>query len=228
MWAARRLDPARGSLFAQLMAADGLDTGFGDVGEASWRGFIRHTAAVAGIRAGDSVFEVGCGAGAYLYELSEMGCTVGGLDSSEALLGYAREALPHGRWIHGDAPELDATERWDVVTACGVFLYFPDLGYARVVLERMTRKARRAVMVLEVPDLAKREATEAARRKRTGDAEYAAKYDGLAHLYMDKAWFETTLRELGFGRVRIEDQAIEGYENSASRFNVFAWRDEGA
>jgi ubiquinone/menaquinone biosynthesis C-methylase UbiE len=228
VWAARRLDPARGALLAQLMAADGLDTGFGDVGEDAWRRFVRHTAAVAGIATGDSVFEVGCGAGAYLYELAAMGCMVGGLDASDALLGYARAALPEGRWSHGDASELDVTETWDAVVACGVFLYFPGLDYARDVLGRMARKARRCVMVLEVPDLARREATEARRRQRTGDAAYAAKYGGLTHLYMDKTWFETTLRALGFGRVRIEDQAIEGYENSASRYNVFAWAGDDA
>ena len=116
-------------------------------------------------------------------------------------------------------------ERWDFVAACGVFLYFPSLDYARAVLGRMARKASRGVLVLDVPDLAKHEATETARRRRIGDAAYAAKYAGLSHLYIDKAWFETALRELGFGRIRIEDQAITGYANAASRYNVFAWRD---
>jgi trans-aconitate methyltransferase len=209
------------------MAADGLDTGFGDVDEASWRAFVRHTAAVAGLGAGDSVFEVGCGAGAYLYELSRTGCRVGGLDASEALLGYARAVMPEGRWSHGDASALDPAEPWDATVACGVFLYFPDLDYARAVLQRMARKARRVLMVLEVPDLAKRDATESMRRRLRGEAEYAAKYDGLSHLYMAKSWFETTLPELGFGKIRIEDQAIEGYANSAARYNVYAW-PEGA
>ena len=225
MWAARRLDPTRGSLLAQLMAADGLDTGFGDVDEAPWRAFVHHTAAVAGISRGDSVFDVGCGAGAYLFDLAALGCTVGGLDASEALLGYARTAMPQARWVHGDALDLDDAERWDFVAACGVFLYFPSLDYARAVLGRMARKASRGVLVLDVPDLAKHEATETARRRRIGDAAYAAKYAGLSHLYIDKAWFETALRELGFGRVRIEDQAITGYANAASRYNVFAWPD---
>jgi len=225
VWAARRLDPARGSLLAQRMAADGLDTGFGDVDEVSWRSFVRHTAAVAGIGAGDSVFDVGCGAGAYLYELSAMGCTVGGLDASEALLGYARTALPGGRWSHSDASELDVDERWDVVASCGVFLYFPSLDYARGGLARMARKARRSLMVLEVPELAKREATEAMRRRLRGEEAYAANYDGLSHLYFEKAWFETTLCAAGFSRIRIADRAIDGYANSATRFDVFAWPD---
>jgi trans-aconitate methyltransferase len=177
---------------------------------------------VAGLGPGDTVFEVGCGAGAYLYELSQMGCRVGGLDASASLIDCARRAMPGGHWSVADAADLDATEPWDVVVACGVFLYFPTLDYARAVLERMVRKARRGVMVLDVPDLAKREATEAERRRIVGPAAYAVKYEGLAHLYMEKAWFETALRELGLGCVRIEDQVIDGYANGASRYNVFA------
>ena len=41
---------------------------------------------------------------------------------------------------------------------------------------------------------------------------------------MEKTWLETTLRALGCTRVHVEDQAIEGYGNSAGRYNVFAWR----
>ena len=33
-----------GSLLEQLMAADGLDTGFGSVSEAGWRAFVREVA----------------------------------------------------------------------------------------------------------------------------------------------------------------------------------------
>jgi len=222
IWAARRLDPAHGSRLRQLMAADGLDTGFGDVEEAAWRAFVRRSAATAGIAPGASVFEVGCGAGAFLYELDAMGCAVGGVDASAALVGYARAALPRGRWSVGDAADLDVTEPWDYVGACGVFLYFPTLEYAGRVLARMVRKARRGVFLLDVPDLAKREATEAERRRRTGEQAYAARYDGLEHLYVAKDWFVRELAALGARDVRVEDQVIAGYGNAAGRYNVFA------
>lgn len=170
-----------------------------------------------------SVFEVGCGAGAYLFELHQAGCEVAGLDASSALLHYAQEVMPRGRRLLAEADDLDPCEPFDFVVACGVFLYFPSLDYSREVLDRMVQKARHGVMILDVPDLAKRDEAMAPRRRMAGEEVYAQKYEGLNHLYFDKAWFETNLAALGVRRMRIEDQQIQGYANSTYRFNVFGW-----
>jgi trans-aconitate methyltransferase len=223
VWEARRLDPTRGSPLARLMAADGLDTGFGSVGEEAWRQFVHQTSASIGVTTDSSVYEVGCGAGAYLFELYQQGCDVGGLDASSTLIHYAQEMMPNGCWEIADASDLDESRTYDFVVACGVFMYFPSLEYARNVLELMVWKARRGVMVLDIPDLSKREEAIRYRRKVTGEEAYAKKYDNLTHLYYDKAWFEATLAALGVNRRRIEDQQIEGYANSAFRYNVLGW-----
>jgi len=214
--------PAAGSLLARLMAADGLDTGFGSVGEEPWRRFVLETAAALGITPGRSVFEVGCGAGAYLYELYRQGCRVAGLDASSALMGYAEQAMPEAQWQLADASQLDPSTKYDFVISSGVFLYFPSLDYAQRVLERMVRKARHGVMVLDVPDLATRDQAEAMRRRMAGEEAYASKYEGLDHLYISKRWFRSTLAPLNVADVRIRNQQIEGYANSAYRYNVFA------
>ena len=169
------------------------------------------------------MFEVGCGAGAYLFELHQAGCEVAGLDASSALLHYAQEVMPRGRRLLAEADDLDPCEPFDFVVACGVFLYFPSLDYSREVLDRMVQKARHGVMILDVPDLAKRDEAMAPRRRMAGEEVYAQKYEGLNHLYFDKAWFETNLAALGVRRMRIEDQQIQGYANSTYRFNVFGW-----
>jgi len=223
VWASRSLDPGHGSLLAQVMAADGLDTKFGSVTEASWCAFVRRTAAVMGINAGSSVFEVGCGAGAYLLDLYERGCEVAGLDASPAMIRCAERVMPRGRWTVADAGELDPSEQYDFVAACGVFLYFPSFEYAADVLDRMVRKARNGILVLDVPDLDKEETAMALRRSILGEANYARKYDGLKHLYYPRNWFESRLSGLGIDRIQIEDQSIEGYANSTYRYNVFAW-----
>lgn len=221
VWDARRT-PAAGSLLARLMAADGLDTGFGSVGEEAWRRFVRETAAALGITPGCSVFEVGCGSGAYLCELYRQGCMVAGLDASSALIGYARQAMPEGKWQLADASQLDPSTKYDFVISSGVFLYFPSLDYAQRVLERMVRKARHGVMVLDVPDLATRDQAVAMRRRIAGEEAYASKYEGLDHLYISRPWFRSTLADLNVADVRIRNQQIEGYANSAYRYNVFA------
>jgi hypothetical protein len=78
------------------------------------------------------------------------------------------------------------------------------------------------VAVLDVPDLARRDAALAFRRGSLGKAEYDAKYRGLDHLFYDRAWMHDTLRELGCAEVMIEDQQVDGYQNAQFRFNAFA------
>jgi len=221
VWDARQL-PAAGSLLARLMGADGLDTAFSTVGEEAWRRFVLETADAIGITPGCSVFEVGCGSGAFLYQLYQQGCTVAGLDASSALIGYARQAMPEGQWQLAEASQLDPSTKYDFVTSYGVFLYFPSLDYAQRVLERMLRKARHGVMVLDVPDLATRDQALAMRRRIAGEEAYASKYEGLEHLYISRSWFRSILADLNVADVRIKNQQIEGYANSAYRYNVFA------
>lgn len=222
IWAARTLDAGKTSLLERLMEADGLDTGFGSVTEAAWREFVMRTAGTLGLGRGSRVFEVGCGAGAFLYPLYEAGCSVGGLDQSAALIRYATEAMPDGQWTQGDASTLDPAEGWDVVVACGVFMYFADPGYARGVIARMAAKATRAVAILDVPDAAVRDSAMAFRRGAMGEAEYAAKYRGLDHQFYERSWMERMLIEVGATGVRIEDQRVTGYQNARFRFNAFA------
>jgi SAM-dependent methyltransferase len=222
IWEARRLDASRGSTLAALMAADGYDTGYGNLGEGAFRAFVDRTAERMGITAGASVFEVGCGAGAFLHPLHERGCRVAGLDGSQSLVGYARAAMPGGTFTHADALALDPSEPYDFVISCGVFLYFPSLDYARGVVERMVATARRGVALLELGDKAKEAHAAALRRGTMGEAEYEERYRGLEHLYLDKEWLRSLLAELGATEIEIEDQDIAGYANSSYRFNAFA------
>src|SRR3712207_1629798 len=225
VWEARRLDPSRGSTLAQLIAVDGFDTGFGDIDEYSWIEFVHRSATQLGIRPGMSVFEVGCGAGAFLFELDRMGCVVGGIDQSVTLVGFARRALPDACFEVGDACELATEKLVDVVVSCGVFLYFPSLEYARGVIQRMVTKARRAVAILDVPDRATRDAALRYRRALAGgDAVYAARYKGLKHLFYDRAWLAETLHACGLIDVRVVDQDLDGYGNAPFRFNAWGFK----
>ena len=223
VWDARRLDPSRPSMLSRLLAADGMDTGFGSVEEEPWSKYVLQSADTIGISAQSSVFEVGCGAGAWLYELGQLGCEIGGLDASSALIGYAHEHLPSGNWQVGDASTLATEPRYDFVVSSGVFLYFPSLEYARDVLHRMVAKAKVGVLVLDVPDLATRDAALAERRRIAGEDSYRNRYAGLEHLYYDRSWFQSILESLRVPRLRIVNQSIDGYVNSRYRFNVFAW-----
>lgn len=67
-------------------------------------------------RSGDSVLDVGCGAGRTTSELHDRGFDVVGLDTSEPLVARARERFPDIEFRVGDAVDLDdAGDSYDQV-----------------------------------------------------------------------------------------------------------------
>lgn len=224
VWARRTVEPSA-SVLASLMAADGLDTAFGAVSPAAWAAFAREfVTRRLGLAAGGSVFDVGCGAGAFLHPLAEAGLRVGGIDRSASLIAAARDAMPDGDFAVAAADELPAQPRFDTVVSCGVFMYFPGLVYAERVLAAMTAKARTAVAILDVPDLSMRDAALADRIAALGGEEaYTERYAGLEHVYYDRDWLAERLEGAGLVGVETASQAIPGYRNGRFRFNAWGF-----
>ena len=223
VWSRRQLDPSRGSVQAQLLAADGFDTGFGDIETESWQQFVRYWTAKLNASAGTCVFEVGCGAGAFLYEMHRLGCQVGGIDQATALVDIARNAIPGGTFEVADAADLPLAPA-DVVVSFSVFQYFPSLAYARTVLERMAMKARGAVAVFDLPDIARREEALTVRIDSAGGSEaYSDRYQGLDHLHYGRDWIEDALRACGLTHVATADQNLPQYANGRFRFNAWGF-----
>lgn len=211
-WSNRPFDPPHGVELEQLLAAGGFEGPTASVGEDQWRTFIADVADLLEIGPDTSVFDVGCGAGAFLLPLHGIGCRVGGIDISPALVAGARAAMPDGDFAVGDAATLDPGEPWDVVVSVGAFGFFPDHAYARGVLARMAAKAGRAIAILDVPDEADREAARAAQPGAPA---------GPEPLWYSRGWFLRQLAEIGLAAVQIGDQRIEGYADGRFRFNVF-------
>jgi len=218
IWSKRSGGTAEVSL-AALVAADGFDHGAGRIHLSAWERYTKRVSSWLNISASDSIFDVGCGAGAFVYPFFQSGHIVGGIDYSDGLVATARRAMTAMNFSVGEARDLDVTVSYDVVVANSVFHYFPDLGYAESVLEKMIRKARKAVGVLELPNAELQAEAEKSRAAALPPGEYEAKYRGLRHQYYSKQWIE----ELGIRhrcRVQIVDQQIEDYGNNRFRFNA--------
>ena len=225
VWEARRLAPSGGSMLSRLLVADGYDSGFAKFDEMSWIDFVGRRATDLGVESGMSVFEVGCGAGAFLYELRRAGCVVSGIDYSESLVDIARSVMPDSDFEVREAAQLEDRPPADVVLACSVFAYFPSLEYASRVIERMVAKADRAVAILDVPDRALEQAARAYRRGVSGgDENYAARYEGLEHCYYDRDWLTEALRGLRLTGVHVADQDLTHDGNAPFRFNAWGFK----
>ena len=105
-----------------------------------------------GAEAGESLFEVGCGAGAFLLPLYRKGLHVAGLDFSPALVAQAARVMPGVEIGIAQAIDLSPTPKFSCILSNSVFHYFPDLTYAKRVVDLMLAKATRKVVILDVPD----------------------------------------------------------------------------
>jgi ubiquinone/menaquinone biosynthesis C-methylase UbiE len=216
----RRSHGAGADVLQSLVEMDGFDAGAGKITAGDWRAYARAVGDELGVGPGRSVFEVGCGSGAFLYVMHELGAAVGGIDFGASLLETARRVLPDGAFVLGNAAELPLEPRCDFAIANSVFHYFPDEDYAARTLGRMLEKAERGVAVLDVPDAATRDEAEAVRRAGLSPREYEQKYVGLNHRYYPRAWFVEQGARHGW-RCQQAAQRIANYPQSAFRFNSF-------
>lgn len=220
VWEKRHRQQHQALDLSALIALDGFDSGAGRIETADWQTYAHLIADKLGLQDGQSVYEVGCGAGAFLFALqATRQLTVGGLDYSSGLIEAAQHAMPEGDFSVAEALALATTPQYDVVIANSVFHYF-DLPYAKQVLTAMLAKARVAVAVLDVPNLATKQACEALRREAASanmtQAEYDEKYAGYAHTYYDTSWFDA----FAVSEKTVFTSCIPNYAQRDFRFSV--------
>ena len=202
-----------------LIQLDGYDGGAGKIHEKDWRVLTKRLGDKLEIKAGDSVFEVGSGSGAFLYSLMmDFDIKVGGIDFSAGLTEVARNIIPKGNFIMDEAINLSESPKYDHVISNGVFHYF-DLNYAQTVINTMIKKAVKKIGIFEVPDLASKKELESIRRSTLSKKEYDKKYANLKHTYYSKDWFMEIARKYDLS-VTVFDGCVPNYAQNDYRFNV--------
>ncbi len=201
-----------------LIRADGFDSGAGSFNVDDWIEYTSEFYTKLNIQNSDSVFEIGCGSGAFLYPLFLQGHKIGGVDYSSVLIELANKIMPQACFLQKEAKDVDEGN-YDFVISHGVFHYFNDLEYARAVIDKMIKKANKKIAILDINDKAKEDIYHKTRMGAMSEEEYKAKYKELEHLFYDKEWFEIIAKEYGLN-IRIFDQDFANYGNSKLRFNV--------
>jgi len=224
IWNSRGGDSAADLSLEKLINLNGFDSGSIAIDATEWRANARRVAALLGIQTGESVFEIGCGSGAFLLALREVSeCEVAGADYSAGLIAAARKVFPTSRFEVSNATELDTEVRFDVVISHSMFHYL-NLNDAAKVIRRMLSKARRAVGIFDLPNLQTREAAERMRRGTLPEGEYEKKYQGLNHTYFEKDWLREQV-ESALPRARVEFIAsqIDNNPQSPYRFGMIVY-----
>lgn len=221
IWNSRGGDPAADLSLEKLIVLNGFDSGSIAIGATEWRANAHRVAALLGIQAGESVFEIGCGSGAFLLALREVvQCEVAGADYSAGLIEAARKVFPTNRFEVANATELDTSEQFDVVISHSMFHYLA-LSDAAKVIHRMLSKARSTVGIFDLPDLQTRDAAERMRRGTLPEGEYEKKYQGLNHTYFEKDWLREQVESSSPGaRLEFIASQIENNPQSPYRFGL--------
>lgn len=219
IWSRTRQLPAEKQDLQFLIEADGFNSGAGKIAAPDWLAYTAYVTQLAQISPDDSIYEIGCGSGAFLYPFYQQGHAVGGIDYSASLIEIANMVMPAMNFEVQEALQLDLSHAYDVVIANSVFQYFPSLTYATEVIERMYAKANKRVILLDLNDIAFEEEALAIRKGALSEGEYEEKYKGLDHLFYDRNFVEQ-LMQGKHASVQSSDQQIQNYGNNKFRFNV--------
>ena len=212
------------SIMFALLKADGYDIPWGKIEAKDWIQYCDKFYSKIGVSMDDSVFEIGCGSGAFLYPLYLRKNLVEGIDYSENLLDLARKVMPESNFTCEDAVTFKLNKTYDVVLSHSVFQYFHDLNQAEMVLKTMNRLAKKKVAILDVIDVAKFDLFHTERVKKFveegfSEEDFKRRYLGLDHLLYSKEWFEELGQKLNL-KTEIFDQKNDWSGNSKLIFNV--------
>lgn len=225
VWTSRAPLPTATTSVGDLIRADGFDTPYSSPATDAFVEYVHRWSKRLALTEGSSVYEVGCGAGAFLVPLASAGATIGGCDLAPRLVELARRALPGADLTVVEATAMPEEPLYDVVIAHGVFAYFPDEDYASRVVARMAAKASRSVAVMDVPDVRWQEEEMRQRLRLFGNPEsYRREYDGLDQRAYEQEWISRVLVELGMREVSFVDEPVPGRPVPSTRFSVVATR----
>lgn len=210
---------------AQLMEADGFDTGVGSYSEENWRTLVADFCKRVALNKNTNVLEIGCGCGAFLYACNEIiKANYFGLDYSRALVSIAKTVIPNGHFVVAEANELTFLDsKFDVILSHSVFFYFPSHQYVETVLKKYTERivVGGKLVLMDMNDATHQKEYHSIRKslyKNPND--YEKDYEGLQHLFFDKNELESCLRSLGMDKFEYYPHAVKGYGNGKFRFNM--------
>jgi len=212
---------------SDMIREDGFDSGAGDHTQESWLELSEMVYRTLAVSPDSKVLEVGCGCGAFVFPAYRLGARITGIDYSRQLVAGAKMVMPEGVFLQAEAARLPITsEQFNVVLCHSVFQYFSSEQYAENTVYEMVRvlaKGEASIGILDVNDADKQDAFYRVRGESIGKETYREKYQDRPHRFYHKEWFSDLLQQAGFV-VEIADQDIDGYGNSAFRYNVFAHR----
>tara|TARA_B100000900_G_C20600814_1_gene725523 strand:+ start:5740 stop:6471 length:732 start_codon:yes stop_codon:yes gene_type:complete len=210
---------------ADLIEADGFDTGATSYREKSWRTMVRDFCNRVTFNEDSNVLEIGCGCGAFLYACNEIvKANYFGIDFSRPLIEIAKKQIPRGHFVVSEANELTfKNTKFDLILSHGVFIYFPSHQYVEKVLKKYTERivAGGKLALMDLNDSKRKKDYHSFRKSMYKNPDdYEKDYEGLQHLFFEKNEIEKYLKSLGMDKFKYFPHAVSSYGNADFRFNL--------
>jgi len=208
----------------------GFDSKYGGISPTIWQDYVDGVAKKLAVNKNDSIFEIGCGCGAFLMALKKHTARVNGIDYSESLLKHCFELNPSGFFSVMEANEIgknNQERKYDVIISNSVFQYFPNLEYTNSVLSGIDKilNTNGRFALLDINDEEKKASYHLTRAKEFGSIKkYNEMYKSTPHLFYSKSYFINWAKRKNY-KIEISDQTIKEYINAKFRYNVFLWKE---
>ena len=219
VWSKRNTDSKKINL-SELILLNGFDSPLGNMKENDWTNYVDNIIRNYGLNYGSSIFEVGCGSGAFLYPFYNSNYKISGIDFSKNLVSIANRIfkLNTNKIQTCSAEKLDYSNKFHFVVSNHVFHYFPSLNYSFEVLEKMFLKCSKKVILLGLPNYDFKIESENKRRGILTFKEYEKKYSNLNILYFKKDDFKN-FAEKKNANVEFFNHQMPGFVQNKFRFD---------
>ena len=226
VWNSKTINENEKITLEKLIKLDGFDTGVGSYSSEEWLIMIEDFINLFDLKNGQNVYDIGCGAGAFLYSIkNKVNINCFGIDYSSSLIDVAKKNLDGFFEVCEANNPPSFGKKFELIFSHSVFQYFPSEKYAFDVIRKSYELIIKGgkLCLLDVNDKEYETESRLMRRKSfNNDADYEKFYSGLDHLFISKERLKNYLLSIGFKNVRFFKHAIEGDKVRKYRFNLMA------
>lgn len=150
-WKRRKMILKEKSLKSQLAYEGGWYEPHCSVGTAAFIEYVKNLKEYYDLHG--SIYEIGCGPGAFLHVFETFGFEVGGLDINTEFLDFARECIKSSDLDLCEACDVPIEKKYNFILITNSINYFPSLDYVHLTLSKCVEKMNFGILLTEVNDI---------------------------------------------------------------------------
>jgi len=224
IWNSKIENSKKKSSLKDLINLNGYDSHSAKISTKEWYKYTNFFVNKFKLKPPNSILDIGCGSGAFLYPFYKKNISCYGLDYSSSLIKICKKNMPKGNFYASEASNLKKLKKYnfDFIFISSVFQYFPNLAYAKKVIKQLKfiSKQNTKIFILDVPDTNKQNRWIKYIKEVIGYRSYMAQYGNLKHYWYNRKTLKNIIQKENF-KVKIFDQKLIKKPNSKFRFNAF-------